>query len=38
MQKLAIKCKVLIFKTLAIYKTVHLALVKDGPSSTIAQL
>ena len=38
MRQLTIEGKVLIFKTLAISKIVHLALVKDVPSSTIAQL
>ena len=37
MPQLKIKRKVLIFKTLAISKAVHLTLVKDVPSSTIAQ-
>ena len=38
MPQLNIKGKSLAFKTLAISKVVHLALVKDVPSSTIAQL
>ena len=38
MHQLTMEDKVLIFKTLAISKIVHLALVKDVPSSTIAQL
>ena len=38
MRQLTIEVKILIFKTLAISKVVHLALVKDVPSSTIAQL
>ena len=38
MQQLTIESKILIFKTLAISKVVHLALVKDVTSSTIAQL
>ena len=38
MRQLTIEGKILIFKTLAISKIVHLALVKDVPSSTIAQL
>ena len=38
MHQLTMEDKVLIFKTLAISKIVHLALVKDLPSSTIAQL
>ena len=33
-----IEGKILIFETLAISKVVHLALVKEVPSSTIAQL
>ena len=37
MRQLTIEGKILIFKTLAISKVVHLALV-DVPSSTIAQL
>ena len=35
---MTIECKILIFKNLAISKIVHLALVKDITSSTIAQL
>ena len=38
MQQLTIGGKILIFKTLAISNIVHLALVKDVPYSTIAQL
>ena len=38
MWQLEIECKILIFKNLAISKIVHLALVKDITSSTIAQL
>ena len=38
MRQLTIVGKILIFKTLTISKIVHLALVKDVPSSTIAQL
>ena len=38
MRKLTIEGKILIFKTLAISKIVHPALVKDLPSSTIAIL
>ena len=38
MPQLTIEGKILIFKILAISKVVHLALVKDIPSSTIAQL
>ena len=38
MRQLTIEGQILIFKTLAISKLVHLALVKDVPSSTIAQL
>ena len=38
MLKLTIEGKILIFKTLAISKVVHLPLLKDVPSSTIAQL
>ena len=38
MRQLKIEGKILISKTLAISKVVHLALVKDVPSSTIAQL
>ena len=38
MRQLTIEGKILIFKTLAISKVVHLALVKDLPSSAIAQL
>ena len=38
MLQLTIVGKILIFKTLAISKVVHLALVKDVPSSTISQL
>ena len=37
MQQLTVEGKILIFKILAISKIVHLALVKDVPSSTIAQ-
>ena len=38
MRQLKIEVKILVFKTLAISKVVHLALVKDVPCSTIAQL
>ena len=38
MRELTIEGKISIFKTLAISKIVHLALVKDVPSKTIAQL
>ena len=38
MRQLTIKGKILILKTFAISKVVHLALVKYVPSSTIAQL
>ena len=38
MQQLTIKSKILIFKTLAVSKVVHLALVKNVPTSVIAQL
>ena len=38
MRQLTIEGKILIFKTLAISKVVHLALVKDLPSSASAQL
>ena len=38
MLKLTVEGKILIFKTLAISKVVHLPLLKDVPSSTIAQL
>ena len=38
MRQLRIAGKILIFKILAISKVVHLALVKDVPSSTIVQL
>ena len=38
MRQLTTEVKILIFKTLAISKVVHLALVKDLPSSAIAQL
>ena len=38
MQQLTIEGKILIFKTCAISKVVHFSLVKDAPSSTIAQL
>ena len=38
MRQLTIEGKILIFKILARSKIVHLALVKDVPSSTIAQL
>ena len=38
MRQLTIEVKNLIFKILAISKVVHLALVKDVPSNTIAQL
>ena len=37
MQQLTIEGKILIFQTSAISKVVHLALVKDVPSSTILQ-
>ena len=37
-QSITIEGKILIFKTLAILKVVHLVLVKDVPSSAIAQL
>ena len=37
MPQLTIEGKILIFKTFAISKVVHLALVKDERSSTIAQ-
>ena len=37
-RQLTIEGKILIFKTLAISKIVHFALVKDVPFSTIAQL
>ena len=38
MRQLTIEGKILILKTLAIWKIVHLALLKDVPSSAIAQL
>ena len=38
MQQLTIEVKILIFKTLAISKFVYFAIVRDVPSSTIAQL
>ena len=38
MRKISIKRKFLIFKTSAISKIVHLALVKEMPSNTITQL
>ena len=38
MRQLTIENKILIFKTLAISKVVHLALVKDVPYCTITQL
>ena len=38
MQQLTIEVKILIFKTLAISKFVYFAIVRDAPSSTIAQL
>ena len=38
MRQLTIEVKILIFKTLAISKVVHIALVKDVPSCTVAQL
>ena len=38
MRQITIEGKILIFKTLAISKVAHLALVKDLPSTTIAQL
>ena len=38
MRQLTIENKILIFKILAISKVVHLALVRDVPSSTIAKL
>ena len=38
MQQLTVESKILIFKTLTISKVVHLASVKDVPSSTIAQV
>ena len=38
MRQLTIEGKILVFETLAISKVVHLALLKDVPSSTIAQL
>ena len=38
MRQLTVEGKILIFKTLAISKIVHLLLVKDVPSSTIVQL
>ena len=38
MRQLTIEVKILVFKTLAISKVVHLALVKDVPSRSIAQL
>ena len=37
-RQLTIEGKILIFETLAIPKVVHVALVKDVSSSTIAQL
>ena len=38
MQQLTIEVKILIFKTLAISKFVYFAIVRDVPSSAIAQL
>ena len=38
MRQLTIEGKILISKTLAISKDAHLALVKDAPSSAVAQL
>ena len=38
LRQLTIEGKILIFKTLTILKVAHLVLVKDVPSSTIAQL
>ena len=38
MQQLINEGKIIVFKTLAMSKVVHLALVKDIPSSTIAEL
>ena len=38
MRQLTIEGKILIFKTLAISKIVHLTLMRDVPSSPIAQL
>ena len=38
MRQLTVEGKILIFKTLAISKIVHLLLVKDVPSGTIVQL
>ena len=38
MRQLTIEGKIVIFKTLGISEIVHLALVKDVPSSTIVQL
>ena len=38
MQQLTVESKTLIFETLIISKVVHLASVKDVPSSTIAQV
>ena len=38
MQQLTVESKILIFKTLTISKVVHLASMKDVPSSTIAQV
>ena len=38
MRLLAIDGRILIFKTLAISKVIHLALEKDVPSNTISQL
>ena len=38
MQQLTIEGKIVVFKTLGISKVVHLALVKDVPSSTTTKL
>ena len=38
MRELTVEGKILIFKTSVISKIVHLALVKDAPSSKIAKL
>ena len=38
MQQLTIEGKIVVFKTLHVSKVVHLALVKDVPSSTITKL
>ena len=38
MRQLSTEGKILIFKTFAISKVVHIALVKDVPISTISQL